>query len=517
MYYLNRFSAIFKSNKYSEGQRLALPAVLISSVVSLILFIEGFLIEASEEVKLALIAGGLFGAVCSWIVFFILLPNKDKYPPLKWIIVIVNGILIAALILIERTLQSQLMIVFYVTLVVASAILFRRWPTYLFSMICFTADRLFQPALPSEAGIFLLEGLPIPIIGIVVTETILYVQNISNQRVKRLEVLNMVARSVSSSLEIEQVIALLNSTIQMALDADTYYVGLSNNSSDHIHLELLYDEGEFFPPTDLPLENTLAGWVIRNKKSLFLTNLPNEMPKLGIERFVVGRSRASLSWIGTVMQVGGRILGIVAVASYSKNAFSREDLELLENVALQASLAIDNAYHHSEVELKSRLDSLTGALNHRAFIQGLENKLADTRVFGQPMSVIMLDVDHFKKYNDHFGHLVGDQVLFTLTSVIRTHIRENDIVGRWGGEEFSIALAGAELDQSLAVAQRIQQTLSEQKFFGRDGSAVPAPTVSQGIAVYPADGEEPFALIDTADQRLYIAKNRGRNEIEPNG
>jgi diguanylate cyclase (GGDEF)-like protein len=334
-------------------------------------------------------------------------------------------------------------------------------------------------------------------------------------QVHRLQVLNTVAKSVSSSLEIKQVITLLNSTIQNALDADTYYVGLTEDEGKALHLELLYDEGEFYPLTYLPLHNTLAGWVIRNRKSLVSCNLPEDMPKLGLHRFVVGQQRASLSWMGTPLKSGDRILGLVAVASYKRDEFGTEDLELLENVAQQASLAIDNAYHHAEVEQKSRMDSLTGAYNHRAFIQKLDEGIATSDLTNLQLSVIMLDIDHFKIYNDSYGHLVGDKVLSRLTEVIRSHIRESDFVGRWGGEEFSIALQTADVNQASVIAQRIQKSMSVIEFITREGSSIPAPTVSQGIATYPVDADGTYGLIDAADQRLYIAKNRGRNEIEP--
>ena len=219
--------------------------------------------------------------------------------------------------------------------------------------------------------------------------------------------------------------------------------------------------------------------------------------------------------MGTPLQTSERLFGLVAVASYNKNEFGKEDLELLENVAQQATMAIDNANHHSEVENQSRLDSLTAVLNHGSFIKNLEEKIIDSEVMHVPTSVIMLDIDNFKSYNDSYGHLVGDQVLKRLTEIIRRHLRDSDLVGRWGGEEFCIALPGADGARAFSIARRIQQSLSEIEFFARDGSAIPAPTVSQGFSVYPNDASETYSLIDVADQRLYIAKNRGRNEIEP--
>jgi diguanylate cyclase (GGDEF)-like protein len=107
-------------------------------------------------------------------------------------------------------------------------------------------------------------------------------------------------------------------------------------------------------------------------------------------------------------------------------------------------------------------------------------------------------------------------VLIQLTKTIRSHIKNTDLVGRWGGEEFVIALMNTKYGQANLVAERIRQTLSEISLTGRNSLPIPAPTVSQGIAIYPDEADEIFALIDLADQRLYVAKSRGRDQVEPN-
>ena len=127
----------------------------------------------------------------------------------------------------------------------------------------------------------------------------------------------------------------------------------------------------------------------------------------------------------------------------------------------------------------------------------------------------MLDIDFFKQYNDNYGHLIGDQVLEIITTTIQKHVKHTDLVGRWGGEEFVIALQGASGTQAYQVALRIRRSLAAIKINGRDGQLIPPPTVSQGIAIFPRESTDYFQLIDLADQRLYQAKERGRDQIEP--
>jgi diguanylate cyclase (GGDEF)-like protein len=133
----------------------------------------------------------------------------------------------------------------------------------------------------------------------------------------------------------------------------------------------------------------------------------------------------------------------------------------------------------------------------------------------QQLSVIMLDIDFFKQYNDAYGHLAGDEILTKLCDTIRCHIKRADAVGRWGGEEFAISLPNTSGAQAMQVADRIRETMAGMNLQGQNQETIPVPTVSQGIAVFPSEADEIFKLIDLADHRLYIAKERGRNQIEP--
>jgi diguanylate cyclase (GGDEF)-like protein len=202
----------------------------------------------------------------------------------------------------------------------------------------------------------------------------------------------------------------------------------------------------------------------------------------------------------------------MAISSYRPNAFDRSDLELLSNIAQRAALALDNTHHHAIVEKQARLDSLTHVYNHGYFIKIMQAQASQKQ--NQPLSVIMLDIDFFKQYNDTFGHLIGDEVLISLCDVIRRHIKNTDAVGRWGGEEFCIALPNTDGQQALQVAQRIRETMSTLKVRNAEQMTIPIPTVSQGIAVFPTETEDITKLIDLADKRLYIAKERGRDQIE---
>jgi len=248
---------------------------------------------------------------------------------------------------------------------------------------------------------------------------------------------------------------------------------------------------------------------------LLIRDLVSERKKRNLPFIIVGRPRMSSSWMGTPLMINGHIAGIIGVASYQKNVFDEGDLELLENIAQQAALALDNAEHHAEVETRSQHDSLTGVLNHNAFLARFERQAREAVGLKNPLSLIMLDIDHFKMYNDRFGHLTGDEVLTNLCQVIRRNVKKSDLIGRWGGEEFVISLPHANGPQAFRVAERIRTTLENLAIKDRVGQLIPSPTISQGIAVLVDETLDFIQLVDLADQRLYIAKDLGGNKIEP--
>lgn len=350
------------------------------------------------------------------------------------------------------------------------------------------------------------------LISIVAAEVIIRIKDTTQQHIHRLETINKVSRQIMQSLNTEKTLSLLNTTIRDTLEADTYFIGIMREG--RIHLDLFYDDGEYFNGTIAPVEGTLSGWVIKNHKELFLPDLREDVVLDGVERFVIGRERTSLSWIGVPL-LAENVTGILALASYTANAFDRADLELLTSLGQHVTLALDNTIRHAQVEKQARLDSLTGVYNHGYFLKILTEQAEEASRKGAPLSLIMLDIDYFKQYNDTYGHLVGDRILNSLCAAVQRNIKHTDAVGRWGGEEFIISLPGANGEQAHQIARRIGETMRTLRVEDRDHRTIPIPTVSQGIAVYPDEVDEIFRLIDVADKRLYVAKGRGRNQIEP--
>jgi diguanylate cyclase (GGDEF)-like protein len=163
-----------------------------------------------------------------------------------------------------------------------------------------------------------------------------------------------------------------------------------------------------------------------------------------------------------------------------------------------------------ELERLSRTDGLTGLPNRRHLMETLEKEVRRAKRNERPFSLLMVDVDHFKRYNDTFGHLAGDEVLKRLAQVLSAAVRTADYAARYGGEEFTVVLPETSLDSALEVAERIRAKMEEQTF-GVDAAG--RVTLSIGIAEYPADGTTVEAVASAADSALYAAKEHGRNRV----
>jgi diguanylate cyclase (GGDEF)-like protein len=157
-------------------------------------------------------------------------------------------------------------------------------------------------------------------------------------------------------------------------------------------------------------------------------------------------------------------------------------------------------------------DALTGLYNRRFLEDALNRELLRAERSGKPVSVVMIDVDHFKHFNDKYGHDAGDFVLSAVARVITNSIRPSDIACRYGGEELAVVLSEANLECARERAEHMRLAIRDTNLTHL-GQTLPAPTASFGVAVYPANGTKPADLLKAADQALYRAKQEGRDRV----
>jgi len=210
------------------------------------------------------------------------------------------------------------------------------------------------------------------------------------------------------------------------------------------------------------------------------------------------------------------LLGLVTAIDPEEGAFSDEDVEALSALALQAGVAIENARLHRVVERQAVTDALTGLANRRQFYEVLGREYERAQRFGQPVSLILLDIDDFKLINDSRGHLAGDAVLHSVAATLAEVIREIDLAARYGGEEFAVLLPQTGPDGAANLAERLRSEIAARSIrFGTE--EITGVTASFGVAAGPVNEQTQIDLIASADAALYQAKREGKNHVTVSG
>ena len=206
-----------------------------------------------------------------------------------------------------------------------------------------------------------------------------------------------------------------------------------------------------------------------------------------------------------------RITGIVAIARRGE-PFTARDRELFEYLAGQASVSVENVGLHETVERQATTDELTGLANRRQFQETLSTEVERSRRFGQPVGLVMLDIDNFKRVNDTYGHQAGDLVLREVAAVLRSSAREIDEPARYGGEELAAVLPGTDLEGAFNLAERVREGIAALDLPIRTADGAPLKiTASFGAATVPSSAGDVRELIAAADAALYDAKRSGKN------
>jgi len=268
-------------------------------------------------------------------------------------------------------------------------------------------------------------------------------------------------------------------------------------------------EGDSITSIKLNKDSPIVDWLCREDKVLsqeliYLSPEFNEVSEV---------ERKSLDVLGIELlcpiKSRGNLIGILALSKkQSGGSYSTDDMDLLVTVASEAGVVMENAQLYSRAKERAHTDELTGLFNHRYFHERLDEEISRCSRFGDIFSLLFLDMDLFKAYNDIYGHLAGDDMLKQMGQYIKTSIRSIDMAFRYGGDEFTVILPQASLDDACKVADRIRKRIEVEM----DSKGSPL-TCSLGIASWPTDGVMREEIIQAADVSLYYAKQMGRNRI----
>ena len=326
----------------------------------------------------------------------------------------------------------------------------------------------------------------------------------------RREILHQVSQKiVAASLDLQGIYAAIHNATTQLMPADAFVITLYDEKNQTINDAYVVDLDGHANLRSFPADQGLSGKVISSGQTIYIEDLENDPDKENYLHF--GETGYVRSVLAVPMILRGKVTGMLSTQSYTPRAFTSDDRSLIELLASYAAIAIENARLFSRIQQLAITDPLTGVMNRRQLFEMGRLEFLRAIRFKHALSVIMMDIDHFKLVNDHLGHAAGDVVLCRLAKLVRTEVRAIDLVGRYGGEEFTLVLPETSLAMAGEVAERLRKKINT--IFSTANKTLPQITVSIGVASLEPDSRDFEDLVNRADQALYAAKDCGRDRV----
>ncbi len=329
----------------------------------------------------------------------------------------------------------------------------------------------------------------------------------AQKRAEQSERLRRASAALTTTLDITEVGRLLVDHLATLVPHDAILVGLSRPNGFKPIAQRNIPIGDRILEMLFPLDDPILAEISHNSTPMFLKDAQKD------PRFANwGDTTDVHSWLGMPMLAGNQIVGLVALSRYAVRPFTNDELLLAQVLSNQAGVALQNALLHTHQQQLAMTDPLTGLYNRRGFFELARHELERSRRFNRPLSMMMIDVDHFKNVNDMYGHAVGDEVLRQLADRFRTVMRESDLLCRYGGEEFCFLLPESDCQGLCSAGERVLAGVGIEPYVCEDVQV--HITVSIGVTILSDTSTDLEDLIRQADEALYRAKQAGRNRIE---
>lgn len=324
---------------------------------------------------------------------------------------------------------------------------------------------------------------------------------------RELRVLYEVARRLGGSLKLDEILELVLRETRRVINFHTGVIYLRSDSDD----DLFRAGVAAGPHARLLRESTVRrgegflGLAVESGEPQIVHDTRIDVRTAGD----VGLAQVHRSLLVVPLVAETEVLGLLVLGDKRPGFFEDKHLQTMSIIGGQTAVAIANVQLYRKLELATITDGLTGLYNYRYFYSRLMDELHRSARYGASLSLVMLDVDHFKKINDHYGHLAGDTVLARVADIIEGGVRGCDLVARYGGEEFAVVMPQTGPSEALHVAERIRLAVREAPF-EYEGERFQI-RISAGVATYPVHAENLKELLEAADAALYRAKDEGRD------
>ncbi len=325
--------------------------------------------------------------------------------------------------------------------------------------------------------------------------------------IKILKAIFGIAISIGSELEIGKVCDLIVEKVFKVINCNGCAIILIGERGVKLQSEIGF--GNSIRQVEFSKEMPLIKYILSTKNKLFIGNIESSYFKYSIPK---GEKTTSMICIPIIVKE--EVKGIIYIDSKKTNAFSNKHEYFLNILAHEISIAIERALNYEKIKKLTVIDELTGVFNRRKFDVDLRDTLNEAIRYVKSLSLLMIDIDFFKKYNDFHGHQMGDMVLRKIGRIFLENKRNTDRVYRYGGEEFSVICSETNKESARIFAERLREVVNKSKFEGEEKIKPKGNlTISIGVSNFPFDATRIDELVKHADDALYRAKARGRDRV----
>ena len=324
-----------------------------------------------------------------------------------------------------------------------------------------------------------------------------------------------ISRTIGSLLDLQEILRQVTGIIKKSLPFERISVYLLDERGEKLDL-VFYSGLTVEQKVSLDIGNGIPGRIVESGEHIHIHDLSVFYSTFNDFIHFPAEEKRNGSYIGIALKVHNTTIGAIGIDNASKFGLTVDDMDFMAVLSYQLAAGIEKTRLFDKIQKMSQFDGLTGLYNHRMFQERLQQEINRRDRTLKPLSLIMLDIDHFKQYNDNFGHQAGDTVLRELSSIMLSQSRSNsiDICCRYGGEEFAVIMPELELHYAVKVAERLRQAVQDRSFDIKNSKADNKVTVSIGVAgIMGGEDVSPEELVKKADDALYLSKRNGRNRV----
>ncbi len=332
------------------------------------------------------------------------------------------------------------------------------------------------------------------------------------RQVERLSLFHEVGKALASTLDLQKILQTIMEKISDLLQPDIWSLLMLDEKTQELYFEIAIGAGaDKLKDVRLKIGEGIAGWVAEHGEPVLMDDVKND-PRFA-RKFDELTHTDTRSVVCVPIKGREKVLGVIELVNcLGKGSFREDDIPILKNLADYAAIALENARYVQRIHELTITDDCTALYNARHLNFVLDAEIYRSTRYGYEFSVIFLDLDHFKRVNDTYGHLVGSKLLWMIGDVIKSHLRMIDYAFRYGGDEFVVLLPQTSKENALSVVRRTRDLLNSKVFFVEEGLNITI-TASFGVASFPADGGTRKELLRSADEAMYLVKNTTRNNI----